>query len=88
MTENPKDHIPWIGLLMIHRDYQGDGLGSQGYKRYEKVMVKRGANQIRFGVLKENTKARSFWESIGFNYYNTVIGNNQKAILYYEKDLS
>jgi hypothetical protein len=51
-------------------------------------MVERGANRIRLGVIKENTKAKSFWELTRFNYYNTVNGKNQKEILRYEKSLN
>ncbi len=27
LMENPNDHCPWLGLLMIHGDYRGFGFG-------------------------------------------------------------
>ena len=87
LMENPKDHHPWLGLLMIHGDYQGYGFGMQAYSIYENEMLKRGVNKVRIGILSENKKAIRFWESLGFDYYNTVITQNGSGILCYQKQL-
>lgn len=87
LMENPKDHFPWLGLLMIHSDYQGYGFGVQAFTIYENEMRKRGVNQVRLGVLSENKMAVRFWESLGFVYYNTVIGHYESGILCYQKQL-
>ena len=42
LMENPKDQCPWLGLLMIHADYQGFGFGTQAYSLYESEMRERG----------------------------------------------
>ena len=44
--ENQKDECPWLGLLIIHGDYQGFGFGTQAYALYESDM-KRGLKRIR-----------------------------------------
>lgn len=87
LLENPKDHYPWLGLLVIHADYQGYGFGSQAVAVYENEMRKRGKKSVRIGVLKENTKAQRFWESLGFVYYNTASAQNGTGILSYEKHI-
>lgn len=87
LLENPKDHFPWLGLLMIHSDYQGYGFGAQAYRLYENEMLNRGMECIRIGVLKENTKAHSFWESLGFVYYKTVTAQNGSRIYCYQKQI-
>lgn len=87
LMENPKDRLPWLGLLMIHGNYQGYGFGLQAYERYENEMLERGVDQIRLGVLRENKKAILFWESLGFIHYNTVIRENGSGILCYQKQL-
>jgi RimJ/RimL family protein N-acetyltransferase len=87
LIENPKDHYPWLGLLVIHADYQGYGFGAQAFAVYENEMQKRGKNCVRIGVLKENTKAQRFWESLGFVYYNTATAKNGTGILCYEKPI-
>lgn len=85
LNENPNDHSPWLGLFMIHGDYQGFGFGSIVYQKFERALFNQGTNQIRLGVIKENEKGHTFWKSLGLNYYNTVISENQKEIFCYEK---
>ncbi|WP_223595545.1 GNAT family N-acetyltransferase [Neobacillus bataviensis] len=87
MLENPNDHYPWLGLLMIHGDYQGYGFGAQAYALYEKEMLKRGLDTVRIGVLQENKKAQHFWESKGFVYYKTTSSKNGCGILCYQKSI-
>jgi GNAT superfamily N-acetyltransferase len=86
LMENPKDQYPWLGLLMIHSDYQGFGFGPQAYALYESVMLERGLKCIRIGVLTLNAGAKQFWESMGFLYIKTALGKNGKGILIYEKN--
>ncbi|MGG3468941.1 GNAT family N-acetyltransferase [Neobacillus pocheonensis] len=85
LLENPNDQFPWLGLLMIHGDYQGYGFGAQAYALYEKEMQKRGFDRVRIGVLKENKRAQQFWESLGFVYYKTTSSKNESGIFCYEK---
>jgi GNAT superfamily N-acetyltransferase len=87
MLENPKDSFPWLGLLIIHQDYQGFGFGRQGYEHYESEMRNRGLDKVRIGVLHENTKAQRFWESLGFVYYITSHAQNGSGILCYQKQI-
>ncbi|MEH7119282.1 GNAT family N-acetyltransferase [Neobacillus vireti] len=87
MLENPKDSFPWLGLLMIHNDYQGFGFGKQAYQHYESIMKKQGLNKVRIGVMQENSIAKHFWESIGFVYYITSKAQNGSGILCYEKQI-
>jgi RimJ/RimL family protein N-acetyltransferase len=86
LMENPKDQCPWLGLLMIHGDYQGYGFGTQAFALYESEMLKRGLNRIRIGVIKENVKAKQFWESLGCSYIKTALSENGKEIFIYEKN--
>ncbi|MDQ0197823.1 GNAT family N-acetyltransferase [Neobacillus ginsengisoli] len=87
LMENPNDHYPWLGLLMIHRDYQGYGFGAEAYALFENEMLERGIKHVRIGVLKENTKAHSFWKSLGFVYYKSSVWKYGNEILCYEKQL-
>ncbi|MEC1525307.1 GNAT family N-acetyltransferase [Neobacillus niacini] len=86
LLENPKDQSPWLGLLMIHRDYQGFGFGAQAYALYESEMHNRGLKCVRLGVIKENVKAKQFWESLGFLNIKTAFNENGKEILVFEKN--
>lgn len=87
LMENPNDQHPWLGLLIIHGDYKGYGFGSQAYALYENEMCNRGVKNVRIGVIKENEKARRFWESLGFLYIKTAIWKNGKEIFIFEKNI-
>jgi len=87
MLENPKDSLPWLGLLIIHKDYKGFGFGKQAYEHYESEMRNRGLDKVRIGVLQENTIAQHFWESLGFVYYITSKAQNGSGILCYQKQI-
>jgi GNAT superfamily N-acetyltransferase len=86
LMENPKDQCPWMGLLMIHGDYQGFGFGTQAYALYESDMRERGLVRTRIGVIRENVKSKQFWESLGFLYIKTAFSENGKEIFIYEKN--
>ncbi|QOY35690.1 GNAT family N-acetyltransferase [Anaerobacillus isosaccharinicus] len=85
LVNNPKDNQPWLGVFLIHRDYQGYGFGSQAYFQFEKQLLKKAGEVIRIGVLKENRIASEYWEAKGFSYYQTTFNENGKEILCLEK---
>lgn len=85
LMDNPKDHSPWLGLIIIHSDYQGYGFGAQAYTLYENEMLNQGVKHIRIGIIKENLKAKQFWESNGFLYIRSAIQENNREIYIYEK---
>lgn len=85
IDENPKDHYPWLGLLMIHQGYHGKGFGKAAYFLYEEEVRKAGIHAVRLGVLTENRAARGFWESLGFVWYETKPYKEGKEVDCYEK---
>jgi GNAT superfamily N-acetyltransferase len=85
LDENPKDGFPWLGLLMIHRDQQGKGYAKLAYAKYEGELIHTGKSAVRLGVLKGNVKAKQFWESVGFTYYETKPFKDYKEVDCYQK---
>lgn len=69
LVENPKDGQPWLGLLMIHKDYHSMGYGKKAYLSFEKQLIERKFQNVRLGVLQDNEKAKKFWKSLGFYMY-------------------
>lgn len=69
---NPKDEKPWLGLLVIHLDYQKKGLGQKAYDLYEQMMRNKGLACVRLGCFVENQKGLSFWEKQGFSVYKEI----------------
>jgi RimJ/RimL family protein N-acetyltransferase len=63
------DGKPWLGLLMIHRDFQRRGFGSEIAKGFLRWAESRGWPEVRIGVLEGNEKVLAFWHSLGFEPY-------------------
>lgn len=86
MLNNLKDDTPWIGLFIIHHDYQGYGYGSIAYDNLEQHLHNRGLVKLRLAILQENEGAKRFWESFGYRYFRTGEANGQ-TVDCYEKDI-
>lgn len=69
LKNNPRDHYPWLGLLMIHADFQSLGYGKKAYQSFEEKLKLEKFKYLRLGVLQKNETARGFWKSLGFEYY-------------------
>lgn len=69
LKNNPSDNYPWIGLLMIHGDYHSMGYGKKSYISFEKELKKQNFANVRIGILEKNIKAKKFWSSLGFEFY-------------------
>lgn len=61
-----------IGLLLIHKDFQGSGHGKEFMKIFQEQIHKKGYKRIRLGVLKENDFAFHFWHNLGFSFLKEV----------------
>jgi GNAT superfamily N-acetyltransferase len=87
LEHNPIDGFPWLGLLMIHRDYKGYGFGTNAYFTFEEKLREKGIKQLRLGVLLENQSAKTFWKSTGFTYIENKLSTNGNEVEVYEKQL-
>lgn len=85
MEKNPRDQLPWIGLFMIHRDYQSYGFGTQAYMKFESNLQSQGIRMVHIGVLIRNLKAKTFWELLNFKPYKVIKMQNGQEIICYEK---
>jgi ribosomal protein S18 acetylase RimI-like enzyme len=62
----PGENILWIGLLLIHPDMRGKGLGRKIIQSLTEVLKRTEFTEIQLGVLKENQAGYKFWQNIGF----------------------
>lgn len=66
LVENPSDRTPWLGLLMIHRDWQRKGLGKEAFCGLTGHFIRIGWTRVRIGVLRANQGVLPFWRGLGF----------------------
>ncbi|QBD74867.1 N-acetyltransferase [Ktedonosporobacter rubrisoli] len=67
LDENESDGLPWLGMLMIHADYQGHGLGTEALQcLIAHCREERGWSRLRASVLELNTAALAFFKRAGF----------------------
>ena len=64
LDANPNDGHPWIGLLMVERSLQGQGLGREAAGAAEELLA--GGEAVRAGVLPANEGALAFWQRLGY----------------------
>ncbi|MGL4522520.1 MAG: GNAT family N-acetyltransferase, partial [Bacilli bacterium] len=83
--EAPTDGYPWLGLLLIHGDYQGYGYGTNAYFHFQEQLKQQGITTLHLGVLETNTRARTFWEQIGFNWIRKGTTGNALQVDVFEK---
>jgi RimJ/RimL family protein N-acetyltransferase len=66
LDEHPRDHVPWIGLLEVHRHEQRKGFGREVVDALAGWVRERGAPALRLGVDEGNDAAWRFWQRMGF----------------------
>jgi GNAT superfamily N-acetyltransferase len=77
---NYKDeNIWWIGLLLIHPDMRGKGMGRQIVNFLRDNFIQQGVREIRLGVLEENIPGQIFRKRMGFNPVE-LVPNRQYGI--------
>ncbi|MGA9226550.1 MAG: GNAT family N-acetyltransferase [Mesobacillus sp.] len=79
ILENPRDMKPWLGLLIIHKDWTQKSFAGKALAKYEELMRSRDINEVRLGCFTANTTGMKFWERNGFQ--------KVKEISYQEKPL-
>lgn len=67
MEEHPEDGTPWLGALVIARNWQRHGLGTETYAALAAAFRERYHwSALRIGVGTWNSGAQTFWERLDF----------------------
>jgi RimJ/RimL family protein N-acetyltransferase len=67
IRNHPEPGMWALGLLLFVPEHRGAGLGGEVYEAFERWAAGEGARVIRLVVQDQNTKARAFWERLGFS---------------------
>ena len=87
LPRNPHDLEPWIGLLVIHKDHEGNGLGSEVLRLFEEMLREQDVRSVRLGVQVGNEKGASFWTKNGFTIIRGSVDEYGNQVDIYEKHL-
>lgn len=79
------DHYPWIGLLVIHRQYSRQGIGKTAVHELEQMFRQQGLNAVRLAVQLENKAGEVFWTRNGFVPVRRATDNHNNEVDVYEK---
>ncbi len=66
LEEHPRDLVPWIGLLEVHKREQRKGYGAEATAALVEWARTCGAPALRLGVDEGNAIGMAFWQSLGF----------------------
>lgn len=82
MEIHPENVVPWLGALVIVRDRQRQGLGSEAYAALAATFRERYHwPALRIGVGAWNTGALAFWEHLGFRRVTRQSGRADAIVL-------
>ena len=64
----PDDETVYLGLLLIDRDRQGQGIGAAACQALERDLLPRWpwARRLRLSVVRTNAQVLGFWRRMGF----------------------
>ena len=87
MDENPNDGKPWLGLIMIRRERQREGLAVEAFEGLAEHLRRRGIFVLREGVIESNEPGRALAERLGFELVERrtmKLGSGEQPILVLE----
>lgn len=80
----PPPETGWIALLLIQREFQGRGYGSEAAKLLEDYLLSRpGIKQVGLAVLRQNAPALAFWAKRGYIRDEAVKDNHGNEVYKY-----
>lgn len=62
----PKDDECWLGILLVHQDFQGKGIGREIVEAVLDAAAMCNFSLLQLGVIDCNQKAYQFWKKLGF----------------------
>ncbi len=72
----PDEDCLYIGLFMVHADWQGQGIGKQIITELESRYRQTPYTRLRLGVYDRNTGGLAFWKKMGFVVIKQVKSDN------------
>ncbi len=87
LPENPRDKQAWIGLLIVHKNHEGNGIGSEALRLLEEQLLLQKVGKVRLGIHKGNDSGTAFWRKHGYINIKSTTDKHQNQVDIYEKVL-
>jgi RimJ/RimL family protein N-acetyltransferase len=72
ILNNPRDNNPWLGLLMLHKEKQGQGYAKEFLLILLDWYKQNGYASLHLGVLEKNSIVVPFYQRCGFQQYEVL----------------
>jgi RimJ/RimL family protein N-acetyltransferase len=87
LTPHPRGNYAALGLLIMHRDWQDQGLGGEAANAIETMLASEGWRELELVVLKVRPRSRRFWEKCGYRYVGDSLNETQQPCWVFRKAL-
>jgi RimJ/RimL family protein N-acetyltransferase len=78
LAPHPRGDYAALGLLILHRAWQGKGLGREAAGAIENVLSSEGWSEVEVVVQRVRLRSRRFWERCGYRL--TAEGTNENGL--------
>jgi RimJ/RimL family protein N-acetyltransferase len=87
LTPHPRGNWAALGLLILHRDWQGRGFGREAADAIEAMLAEERWPELELVVLQVRPRSRRFWESCGYRYARDSVNEMQQPVWVFRKPL-
>jgi RimJ/RimL family protein N-acetyltransferase len=88
LAPHPKGPYAALGLLIIHRDWQGQGLGREAALAIDSALTTEGWDEVELAVFQVRPRSRRFWESCGYCNTRDTIDEAGHPLWVFRKQLA
>ena len=87
LTPHPRGNYAALGLLIMHRDWQGRGLGREAAEALETMLAAERWPELELVVQQVRPRSRRFWEKCGYRYVGDSDNETQQPCWVFRKAL-
>ena len=87
LTPHPRGNYAALGLLILHREWQGQGIGREAAEAIEAMLAAERWPELELVVLQMRPRSRRFWESCGYRYIRDSVNETQQPCWVFRKSL-
>ncbi len=87
LTPHPSGNWAALGLLILHREWQGRGLGREAAEAIEAMLAAERWPEVELVVLQVRPRSRRFWESCGYRYFRDSANETNQPVWVLRKPL-